>query len=170
MDHPQVMTADKTAVGWREWVGLPDLNTAWVKAKIDTGARSSALHAFDLETFTRDGKDWARFSVHPWQRSDNNGHLVETPIFEWRSIRSSSGESEERPVLRTSLRIGESTHEVDLTLARRDEMGFRMLVGREALRGKFVVDPARSYLAGKPGREVIAANRKRSPTEAGLDA
>lgn len=169
-DRPQVMTANKTAIGWREWVGLPDLNTAWIKAKIDTGARSSALHAFDLETFTRAGRDWARFSIHPWQLSDNNATLVEVPIFEWRSIRSSSGESDERPVLRTLLRMGGSAHEVDLTLARRDEMGFRLLVGREALRGKFVVDPARSYLAGKPGRDVITANRKRSPTEAIPDA
>ncbi len=152
----------KTNIGWREWVGLPDLGAPWIKAKIDTGARSSSLHAFDLETFDRDGIEWARFSVHPWQKSDNDALPVETPIFDWRAIRSSSGEIDERPVIRTTLRIGTSNHEVDLTLARRDEMGFRMLVGREAMRKRFLVDPARSYLAGKPERSVIAANRRRS--------
>lgn len=159
------MSKSTSKIGWREWVGLPDLGAPWIKAKIDTGARSSSLHAFDLETFDRDGIEWARFSVHPWQKSDNDAVPVEIPILEWRSIKSSSGESDDRPVVRTTLRVGTSNQEVDLTLARRDEMGFRMLVGREAMRKRFLVDPARSYLAGKPKREVIAANRRRASSE-----
>ncbi len=157
-----------TTIGWREWVGLPALDTQWIKAKIDTGARSSSLHAFDVETTERDGAQWARFSVHPWQRSDADAVWVEAEIVEWRSVRSSSGQSDKRPVIRTGLRIGDDVHDVDVTLARRDEMGFRMLVGREALRRRFLVDPGRSYLTGKPARSVVVANRRR-PATAGTD-
>lgn len=148
-------------IGWREWVGLPGLDTQWIKAKIDTGARSSSLHAFDVQSFERDGASWVRFSVHPWQRSNADAHTVETPVLDWRSVRSSSGQSDRRPVIRTGLRIGSTTHDVEITLARRDEMGFRMLVGREALRRRYLVDAGRSYLAGKPERDVLAANRRR---------
>ena len=150
-----------TTIGWREWVGLPALDTEWTKAKIDTGARSSSLHAFDVETIERDGRQLARFSVHPWQRSDRDAVTVEAEIVEWRSVRSSSGQSDKRPVIRTGLRIGDAVHDVDMTLARRDEMGFRMLVGREALRRRYLVDPGRSYLSGKPARAVVVANRRR---------
>ena len=149
-------------LGWREWVGLPRLGVEWVKAKIDTGARSSSLHAFGLESFERDGIDWVRFSIHPWQRSASDTADVEAPVHDWRSVRSSSGDSEHRPVIRTDLRLGAAVYEIDLTLARRDQMGFRMLVGREALRGRCVVDPARSYLSAKPPRSVVTANRRRS--------
>jgi hypothetical protein len=154
----------KAIIGWREWVGLPGLQTPWIKAKIDTGARSSSLHAFDVEVFERSGRDWVRFAVHPWQRSDDDAVAVEAEVIDWRSIKSSSGQSDERPVIRTDLRIGEDTHMVEVTLARRDEMGFRMLVGREALRRRFLVDPGRSYLSGKPERKVVVANRRR-PTQ-----
>lgn len=155
------MVRSATTIGWREWVGLPALDTPWIKAKIDTGARSSSLHAFDLERFERDGAPWVRFSVHPWQRSDLDAHSVEVPVVDWRSVRSSSGQTDRRPVIRTGLRIGDSVHDVEVTLARRDEMGFRMLVGREALRRRFLVDPGRSYLSGRPDGNVIAANRRR---------
>ncbi len=148
-------------MGWREWVGLPDLGTAWIKAKIDTGARSSSLHAFDLSTFDHEGAEWVKFSIHPWQESASDVVSAEAPVLEWRAVRSSSGKSSERPVIRTSLRLGESIFEMDLTLTRRDEMGFRMLVGREAIRRRLVVDPARSYLAGKPDGHVLGANRRR---------
>lgn len=149
------------AIGWREWVALPGLDVEWIKAKVDTGARSSSLHAFGLTAFERDGTEWVRFSIHPWQRSAAGSIDAEVPVHEWRSVRSSSGESELRPVIRTPLRFGDAMHEIDLTLARRDQMGFRMLVGREAVRRRFVVDPARSYLSGKPPRSVVVANRRR---------
>lgn len=146
-------------VGWREWVGLPELNIEWIKAKVDTGARSSSLHAFGTEAFTRDGVDWVRFGVHPWQRSSRDASLVEAQVIDWRAVRSSSGQSEERPVIRTDLRIGDASHPIELTLTRRDEMGFRMLIGREGIRRRFVVDPARSYLSGKPPRSIVVTNR-----------
>lgn len=150
----------QTMVGWREWVGLPDLGTEWIKCKVDTGARSSSLHAFNIELFDRDGVQWVRFEVHPWQRSAMDAVRAEAPLADLRSVKSSSGKSEERPVIRSRVVIGEHEHEIDLTLTLRDEMGFRMLLGREALRTRFIVDPGRSYLAGRPPADVREANRR----------
>lgn len=143
---------------------MPTLQTEWIKAKIDTGARSSSLHAFGIQSFTREGVELVRFSVHPWQRSESSSVDVEAEVIDWRSIRSSSGQSEDRPVILTDLRIGGDVHPIEVTLANRDEMGFRMLIGREGMRRRFVVDPARSYLAGKPPREIVVANRRREDT------
>lgn len=149
-------------VGWREWVALPDFDTAWIKAKMDTGARSSALHAFDVSSFERDGEPWVRFEVHPWQRSNADAVEVEAPVADWRTVRSSNGSLERRPVVTTNLRLGERQFPMELTLTRRDEMGFRLLIGRQAIRGHFLVDPDRSYIAGKPPREIRDQNRRRS--------
>lgn len=155
------MAEATTIIGWREWVGLPDLGTEWIKAKIDTGARSSSLHAFGIESFSKEGVEHVRFSVHPWQRSDRFAIQVEAAVIDRRSIRSSSGQSEDRPVISTGLRLGGQIHRIELTLANRDDMGFRMLIGREGIRRRYLVDPGRSYLAGKPPREVVVANRRR---------
>lgn len=146
------------AVGWREWVGLPTLGVAHVKAKIDTGARTSALHAFELKEFTRDGDDWVRFTVHPWQRSKADAIDVEHPVHDRRAIRSSTGHVQQRVVIRTEMLLLGRPVTTELTLARRDAMGFRMLVGREALRQGFVVDSASSYLGGKPPKAVRRRN------------
>ncbi|MFT4623971.1 MAG: putative deacylase [Myxococcota bacterium] len=137
-------------VGWREWVRLPDLGGDWVKAKVDTGARSSSLHAFDLEPFERDGEQWLRFAVHPSGKDADEHRWVEAKLLETRAVKSSTGVSEDRPVIRTALAVGSIRRTIDLTLTRRDEMGFRMLLGREALRGAFEVDPGRSFLTGLP--------------------
>jgi hypothetical protein len=136
-------------LGWREWVGLPQFGIDYIKAKVDTGARTSALHAFVLESFERDGRPWVRFEIHPWQRSDDESASVEAPVVEWRSVRSSSGDEEDRPVLRTPVAVGGRVVRIELTLTRRDQMGFRMLLGREAVRRRFLVDPGRSYLGGR---------------------
>jgi hypothetical protein len=136
----------KPLVGWREWVLLPDFSPVVVKAKIDTGARTSALHAFDLKIEDRDGKPWADFEIHPLQRSKARACRVSTPINGYRRIRSSTGHSETRPVVRTVMRIGDHNYKIDLTLTSRDEMGFRMLLGRAAIRRRFLVDPGRSFL------------------------
>ena len=88
-----------TIVGWREWVSLPGLGVPWVKAKLDTGARSSALHAFDIEQFERDGEDWVRYSIHPWQRTDEDAVACESRVLAQRSVRSSSGHAEVRYVV-----------------------------------------------------------------------
>lgn len=145
--------------GWREWVSLPELGVAWVKAKLDTGARSSAVHAWDVHEFERDGAAWVRFELHPWQRSDLDAVEVELPISDRRTVRSSTGHEEDRFVVETVIRVAGQDLRAELTLANRDEMGFRMLVGREALRGALLVDPGRSYLGGKPPRRDRRRNR-----------
>ncbi|MFW6599970.1 ATP-dependent zinc protease [Propionibacteriaceae bacterium Y2011] len=147
--------------GWREWVALPGLGVPWVKAKLDTGARSSSIHAFDLEEFERDGGDWVRFAIHPWQRSAEDTTVVELPVHDRRLVRSSSGHSDRRVVVRTEIELLGTSVQAELTLTRRDQMGFRMLIGREALRGRFLVDPGRSYLGGRPRRATRRRNRGR---------
>lgn len=145
--------------GWREWVGLPDLGVEHIKAKLDTGARSSALHAFDLVEFERDGEVWVRFSIHPWQKSVEESHVAELPVHDRRTIRSSNGHVQQRYVVQLNLRLLDQTFPVEMTLARRDSMGFRLLIGREALRPNFVVDAGRSYLGGRPSKQVRRRNR-----------
>ncbi|MBM6404640.1 ATP-dependent zinc protease [Phycicoccus sp. CSK15P-2] len=145
--------------GWREWVSLPGADVPWVKAKLDTGARSSAIHAFDLAEETRDGDRWVRFSVHPWQRSDDDAVVLERPVLDVREVRSSSGHAEERLVVELEVSLVGQVVTAEVTLANRDEMGFRMLIGREALRQGFAVDPARSYLGGRPPLRLRRRNR-----------
>ena len=140
-------------IGWREWVGLPDLGIKTVKAKVDSGARSSSLHAFDVEEFKRGGAHWVRFKVHPVQRSSKKVVTAESKILEYRSVRSSSGKAAMRPVIVTNVALLGVVWPVELTLANRDQMGFRMLLGREAFRRRFLVDGGKSYYGGKPKRK-----------------
>lgn len=147
-------------IGWREWVGLPDLGLERIKAKVDSGARSSSLHAFDLEEFERDGAPWVRFSVQPELQADAKRLEVEAKLLEHRSIRSSNGKAERRPVIVTRISLLGLTWPVELTLAGRDEMGFRMLLGREAFRGRFLVDASRSFCGGEPERPHKARKKK----------
>ncbi len=137
-------------VGWREWVRLPELGGDWLRAKVDTGARLSSLHAFDLQPFERDGETWVRFAIHPSTKEPSEPRFVEARLLETRAARSSTGVSEDCPVIRTPLALGAIEREIHITLTRRDEMGFRMLLGREALRGAFEIDPGRSFLTGLP--------------------
>lgn len=157
------MTSDLsyTLAGWREWVSLPGVGVPWIKAKLDTGARSSAIHAFDLEELEKDGATWVRYSVHPWQKSDADAVAVESPVVDVRHVRSSSGHADERYVVMMDLSLMGRTITAEMTLSRRDEMGFRMLVGREALRQGYVVDPGRSYLGGRPPISTRRRNRGR---------
>jgi hypothetical protein len=152
-----------TIAGWREWVSLPGLGVGWIKAKCDTGARTSALHAFDIEPFQKAGEtereDWVRYSVHPWQDSDDDAVACESKVVAQREVRSSSGHVEERYVVCVDLSMVGHLITAEVSLSRRDEMGFRMLIGREALRRGFVVDPGRSYLGGRPKRSVRRQNR-----------
>lgn len=136
-------------IGWREWVGLPDLGIKAIKVKVDSGARSSSLHAIDLKIFKQDDVQWARFKVHPLQRSKNKTVEVEVEVLEFRSVRSSSGVAKIRPVIVTNVALLGTIWPVELTLASRDEMGFRMLLGREAFRRRFLVDGGSSYYGGK---------------------
>ena len=132
-------------LGWREWVQLPSLTPHPVKAKVDTGARTSSLHAFDLRV--EDGV--AHFAVHPHQDTDEDETWVELPVVEHREVRPSTGEAEERPVVVVPVIVGTEELEVELTLTDRDSMGFRMLLGRTALTDRFLVDPGVSYAQGR---------------------
>jgi hypothetical protein len=157
--HPTI--PDRGLVGWREWVGLPGVGVEWLKAKIDTGARTSSLHAFDLEELERDGRPWVRFQIHPWQRSSADAVVVEVPVHDRRLVRSSSGHAQDRVVVLLDLRLLDRVVQAEVTLTRRDEMGFRMLVGREVLQQGYVVDVSTSYRGGRPARAVRRSNRRR---------
>lgn len=139
-----------STIGWREWVTLPDLGGVTVKAKIDTGARTSSLHAARLTVSGPPGEQTVRFLLHPEQRSSANSVWVEAPVLEQREVRSSNGQVQRRPTIRTRIRLGDVETTVDLTLADRGRMGFRMLLGRTALRRHFLIDPGRSELMGRP--------------------
>lgn len=119
------------------------------------------MHAFDLVEFERDGAVWVRYSLHPWQRSVEDAVEVESPVHDQRLVRSSSGHEQHRYVVLMDLELVGRRVTAEMTLSRRDEMGFRMLIGREALRQGFLVDPGRSYLGGRPKRATRRRNRGR---------
>ena len=148
---------DLAIIGWREWLALPDLDLPRIKAKVDTGARSSSLHAYDIEVFTRRGRDFVRFTVHPVQRETKTTIHCVAPLHEHRHVKSSSGHREYRPIIRTPIELGGERWPIDLTLTTRDAMGFRMLLGREAIRKRFLVDSGRSYLF----RELVPKRKKK---------
>jgi hypothetical protein len=138
-------------IGWREWLNLPDLRIDGIKAKIDTGARSSALHAFYICQFQQNGKEMLSFQVHPHQRNNRYAVTAEAELLEWRQVRNSSGEAQLRPAIQTTVKLGDQQWHIELTLTNRDVMGFRMLLGREALRRRFLVNPGQSYLLSAMG-------------------
>jgi len=140
-------------------VRLPGIDVEWIKVKLDTGARSSAIHAFDIHELTRDGESWVRFSIHPWQRSREDSVDVELPIHDRRRVRSSTGHVQERYVVLIDVTLLDRTVTAEVTLTSRDQMGFRMLIGREALRQGYLIDSRRSYLGGRPKKAVRRRNR-----------
>lgn len=132
-------------IGWREWVALPGLGIEAIKAKIDTGATTSAIHAIHVERFRRRGRDFVRFQIHPLQKDTHLTVNAEAPLIDYRSVRSSNGYEAPRPVIRTQIELFDDCWPIELTLANRDQMGFRMLLGRQAIRDRFLVDAGSSY-------------------------
>ena len=136
-------------LGWREWLSLPDLEIDQIKAKVDTGARTSALHAFYVDPFQHDGAEWVRFGIHPLQNNNEFAIEREMPVKDRRIVTDSGGHREERFIIETTVKLGESQWSAELTLTNRDSMKFRMLLGRTALEGRFLVNPEASYIIGK---------------------
>lgn len=136
-------------LGWREWVGLPQLGIPLIKAKVDTGARTSALHAFEVKPCFENGRERVEFLIHPLQKDRDTVITCISDVIDKRVVTDSGGHKEERFVIQTDLKIGEHTWPIEATLTSRDDMLFRMLVGRTALKGRAVVNPARSFVTGK---------------------
>ena len=143
-------------------MALPEYGEDTIKAKLDTGARTSSLHAIGMERFHRGGAEMVRFEIHPEQRSRAKRVEVEAEVTDERWVRNSGGYRELRPVVETRVRIGDEVWTIELTLTRRDEMGFRMLLGRQALRKRAVVDPGSSY---RTGRRKKSKKMKSKPVE-----
>ena len=159
--HSNTPTGGSIQAGWREWVQLSDVGIPWIKAKLDTGARTSAIHAYQIEPFQKDDVSWVRFRVRPWQESTEDETIVECAVHDVRSIRSSSGHVQERYVVKMRLVMLGRRVTAEVTLTNRDQMGFRMLIGRQALRRGFAVDAGKSFLGGRAPKHVRRRNRGR---------
>lgn len=165
MSKPQ-----KFIVGAQEWCSLPNLDVAAVKVRVDSGAKTSSIHAFNIEPFTRDNKQWVSFDLHPLQKSRRTVIRCEAPVKDRRRVRSSNGYTENRFVISTPMTLNGQTWDIELTLANRDAMGFRMLLGRQAMSGRILVDSEESFLQGNvedKQLEILYGNTTR-PSSSGL--
>jgi hypothetical protein len=142
----------RRTAGWREWVGLDGLGVESIKAKLDTGARTSAIHAFDVESYRRDGERRVRFFIHPLQRDDTVKIACDEKVADIRTVSNPGGRREKRYIIRTELSLGGEVWPIDLSLTDRDEMGFRLLIGRTAMQGRLLIDPDHSFRLGKEKR------------------
>ncbi len=145
----------KIIVGSEEWCAFPDLSVYAIKARVDSGAKTSSIHAFNIKSFTRDDAEWVSFEVHPLQKNAKTVVRCEAKVIGRRIIKSSNGSSEKRYVISTLFSIGDSSWEIELTLTNRDNMGYRMLLGREAMKGRILVDPSKSCCLGNLNSETI---------------
>lgn len=150
---------ERKILGWREWVSLPELGIDLIKAKVDTGARTSSLHAFSIDEFSKGRKRYVRFGIHPFQKRIDVEIFCEALVRDQRQVTDSGGHSEMRYVIESQLKLGTMSWPIEITLTNRDSMSFRMLLGRTALRELYVVDPGASYL------QSLATKRKRKQPE-----
>jgi len=164
----------RSIIGWREWVSFPDLGIPGIKAKIDSGARTSALHTFQLETFSENGCRRVRFGIHPLQRRRDTELFCTADVVDERMVRDSGGHAEKRLVIRSTLHLGDRQWPIEITLTNREDMLFRLLLGRSALaEGGMLVDPGRSYLGGPSLRKRYpprrSKNKRRGPVSRPVD-
>lgn len=159
---------ERIIVGSEEWCVFPSLNIPAIKARVDSGAKTSAIHAFNIQAFQRGGEDWVSFYVHPLQNDRKSVVRCEAPVVDRRTVKSSTGTAEKRFVIRTAIELGDNFWEVELTLSNRDSMGYRMLLGREAMLGRMLVDPAESFCAGEFTSEELTAFYGETEHQAGL--
>ncbi len=146
---------NKLMIGWEEWCSLPDLGLPAIKAKIDTGAKTSALHAFNIQPFQQDGIALVSFSVYPLQRNKDVYKTCVAEIIDERIVMNSGGHKELRYVIKTPLILGDQRWDIEITLSNREPLTFRMLLGREALNGHVIIDPMKSMRQGKPSLKVL---------------
>lgn len=144
---------NRIEIGWREWLALPELNIQAIKAKIDTGARTSALHAFFVEPFIHEGREMVRFGVHPLQGREDIEIICEHPVKDYRQVSDSGGHREMRYVIEATVQLGAKRWPIEMTLTNRDSMKFRMLLGRTAMR-EITVSPDKSFLFGRPQHDL----------------
>ena len=141
---------NKIIVGWREWISLPDLGIKSIKAKMDTGAKTAALHTYFIEPVNNSEKPMVRFGIHPMQKSDKNGIICTADIFDERRIVDSGGHPELRYIIRTSILVGNKKWLIDLSLTNREQMRFRLLLGRTTISEQLIIDPKLSFTLGRP--------------------
>ncbi|MDE1464932.1 ATP-dependent zinc protease family protein [Spartinivicinus poritis] len=149
------METNKVTVGWREWVSLPGLNINTIKAKVDTGAKTCALHAYYIDPYDKDGETWVKFGIHPIQLDTDTSVECHARLADQRYVTDSGGHSEQRFVIITTLVVGREQFDAEITLTNRDSMRFRMLLGRNALNNRFTVDPVESFLLGGPSLDDV---------------
>jgi len=152
-------------IGWREWVSLPQLGIPAIKAKVDTGARTSAIHAFDIERIKKNGEDWLAFTVQPVQRDDSIVLRAQAPLIDVRTVTDSGGHKAERFFIETRLNIGQHSRLIEMTLVQRKDMLFRMLLGRTAITPGIQIDPSTSFSLGRMSARSLYAEH-----DAGVDS
>ncbi len=150
----------KVIIGWQEIVSLPQIGLPAIIAKVDTGAKTSSLHAENIQYFKKDDKEYIMFDVHPMQKHKEVTIRCQAPLVEKRNVKSSSGCKENRPIIKTTIKIGDYIFEINLNLTKRDYMKSRMLLGRDAMRGRIIIDPARRFLHGKLSSTIIESKYK----------
>lgn len=156
----------KKIIGWKEWCSLDCLALPAIKGKIDTGAKTSALHAFNIKSFYIEDVEYVKFDIHPLQKNKRLVRSCVARVIDRRMVSDSGGKKERRFVIKSDLKIGETKMRIEITLANRDSMSFRMLLGREAIKqAKMIVDVSKSFLQGKKGKSEILKSYRNTKAE-----